>query len=393
MKKVWLYLFFVSVFFVSSFWPNQINTTFACVQNMYDQMVYFWWITSMKALDCDDFWWGPWSSFGWEPAWATSDFSDVIMTKDNTTAYKSISLSSSEIAACKTWGWYALASRSGGMFVKLAACVAQWHIYSAKFYGPYQIWHMDQNAMKCGGTMTSCNSSVILNEDVTYGGKVLYATPNKWVSIEGGAASVNGTPTNFNSPFLYFQNIPKDTKLSLIIDSEKNRYQSLPVFNEPNGWSFSGEGNSLSVDGQNVDHLFYELQVPKVQLGRYGKNFASKNELLDFLKNGDFFERLWFTQVQKENSLNYIIPKIDASKNYYLTLLDDESVANISSYKFSQTPEEMMRRYFVIYPTNLPVSTLWDLHYPTTKTLGQDTFSLQDFWELYVDGTMSVYWK
>jgi len=199
------------------------------------------------------------------------------------------------------------------------------------------------------------------------------------------------TSPTFNSPFIYFKNQPV-WNIVLNIDSEWNSYTSQkPWFNIKNWWRIESNWKNISVDDKEIDNLFYELAVKKVELTRNGKNFSSKEKLVNFLKNWDFFDKLWYSKEQKENSLKYILPKIRDSKNYYLTILDDESISNISKLNISPTPKSLVRKYFAIYPTNIPVKTYGDLVYPKRKT--NTWYTVEENWELYIDENMFVLWK
>jgi hypothetical protein len=199
------------------------------------------------------------------------------------------------------------------------------------------------------------------------------------------------TSPSFNSPFIYFKNLPT-WNIKLNIDSEWQNYTNeTPTFNAENWWNLVFDWKNVSVDNQKTDKLFYELALKKVELTRNWKNFASKEELVSFLKNWEFFDKLWFSEEQKENSLNYILPKVWEAKNYYLTILEDTSINNISKLNVFPTPNNIVRKYFAIYPTSLPVKTYGDIVYPQIED--ESGFSVYENGEIYLDNDTFVIWK
>lgn len=199
------------------------------------------------------------------------------------------------------------------------------------------------------------------------------------------------TSPTFNSPFIYFENQP-EWMIEISIDSEWDTFTSVtPPFNNSHGWNIKSDGDTVNVDGKETDNLFYELAVKKIQLSRNGENFSSKDELIDFLYNSEFFDKMWFTQQQKEDSLGYIIPKIEQANNYYLTILDPESIDTISQLTINPKPDNLLRRYFAIYPTNLPVGTDWGLNYPEHQNT--QWYTVIENGEFYIDDEMFVLWR
>jgi hypothetical protein len=164
-----------------------------------------------------------------------------------------------------------------------------------------------------------------------------------------------------------------------------------PQFNIENGWELENKDWKLFVEWEQQEYLFYELAYNSITLTRNWRNFTTKEELIDFLNNSDFFSKLGFTEEQKNNSINYVIPKIEESSNYYLTILDNNSVENISKLNISPTPDNVYRAYFAIYPTTNKVKTNWDIIYPI-NTLKNGNFNVVETWEIYVKD-MIVLWK
>ncbi len=212
----------------------------------------------------------------------------------------------------------------------------------------------------------------------------------KWKSNKKVSTKKISTPS-FNSPFIYFENAPKEI-IEIKINSVFNNYKPIPEFNWNNSWILELNNDKISVNWEEKNNLFYELDLSQVDLNRNWRNFSSKDDLIDFLTNWYFFEKMWFTQIQKENSLNYLLPQIEESKNYYLTILSDESISKISQIKFSQKPEEFIRKYFAIYPTNTLVKTNWDLIYPD-KLKNNNQFRVIETWEIYIKSNMFVFWE
>ena len=227
----------------------------------------------------------------------------------------------------------------------------------------------------------------------TYSWQLLWKKNNDYISIKWSQNVTTKTLTTptFNSPFIYFKNQPV-WNIKVSINSEWNEYTSTkPEFNIKNWWNLNSDWKNVSIDWKKTDNLFYELAVKKIELSRNWKNFSSKKELVDFLKTWDFFDKLWFSKEQKENSLNYILPKVKDSKNYYLTILDNESINNISKLDINPTPENLVRKYFAIYPTNLPIKTNWNLIYPNLNS--NIWYTVEENWEFYIDDNMFVLWK
>ena len=130
------------------------------------------------------------------------------------------------------------------------------------------------------------------------------------------------------------------------------------------------------------DPLFYELGISEIQLSRAGKNFTQKTDLENYLMESDFFDQLGFNAIQKQNSLNYLLPKLPESDYYYLTILTPESVAQISQLDLAPTPETLVRHYIAVYPTDSPVLVTSDLAFPV---LVEDVgFTVREYGEILV---------
>jgi hypothetical protein len=226
-----------------------------------------------------------------------------------------------------------------------------------------------------------------------YKWELVWKNDYDYVSVKWSQSSTTKTITSptFNSPFIYFKNLPT-WNIKLNIDSEWQNYTNeTPTFNADNWWNLLSDWKSVSVDNQKTDKLFYELALKKVELTRNWKNFASKEELVSFLRSSDFFDKLWFSEGQKEDSLNYILPKIWEAKNYYLTILEDTSINNISKLNVFPTPNNIVRKYFAIYPTSLPVKTYGDIVYPQIGN--ENGFTIYENGEIYLDNDTFVIWK
>lgn len=196
------------------------------------------------------------------------------------------------------------------------------------------------------------------------------------------------------SPFIYLQNAP-DGKVSVSLDSKLDKFFPAPAFNDTNSWEVVSEGGELTLEGEPVDHLFYELSLNKLELSRQGQNFDSKESLTSFLKDSDFLSELGFSEQEKENSLNYLLPQIAHSKTenyYYLTILDEETVESVSTLDINPAPEQVVRQYFAVYPSAVPVTTTGDFIFPT-QPKETDGFVVKETGELLLGDSMFVTFK
>jgi len=227
---------------------------------------------------------------------------------------------------------------------------------------------------------------------ITYSGTVL--SP---LSVEGAStatyqyAYVTG---GYNSPFVYFKNLPKNGAV-ITVDSKLNKYLSEPLFNQKNGWIVKQNGDSISVSGKKEENLFYELVIDQISLNRNGRNFSSKEEVISYLDNSDFFEKLDFSEVEKKNSLDYFIPKIQSAQNtkyYYLTILSDSAIEEISNLSIKPKPKNLVRRYFALYPTDVPVKAEGDIMFPKNMNGKDGEFFVKETGEILVYPEMLVFW-
>jgi hypothetical protein len=199
----------------------------------------------------------------------------------------------------------------------------------------------------------------------------------------------------FNSPFIYFNNPPVGS-ISLSLRSALDTYLPKPAFNQKNGWQAESVNGKISVDGNEQSHLFYELAVNNIALNRNGRNFASKEEVVAFLQQSDFLAKLGFSEEEKKNSLDYFLPKLQSApdkKYYYLTVLDDESIANISQLDIQPKPEQVLMKYFAVYPTDVTVSTTGDFVFPAHTVKDSGDYTVDVTGEFLVDPSMVIFWN
>lgn len=198
-----------------------------------------------------------------------------------------------------------------------------------------------------------------------------------------------------NSPFLYLENLPK-SKVSVGIESTLNKYSPKPSFNIKNGWNLIPKNNKITVSGKEQNNLFYELALNTINLNRNGRNFSSKEEVISFLQNSDFFEKLGFSAAEKKNSLDYFIPKIQSAENkkyYYLSILDADAIKNISTLHIDPQPTTVVRVYYSLYPTDVPVKTEGDILFPEIIKGNNKDFLAKETGEILVYPDMIVIWN
>jgi hypothetical protein len=192
-----------------------------------------------------------------------------------------------------------------------------------------------------------------------------------------------------DSPFIYFYNMPEG-EVSVSVDSHLDTYYPKPAFNQENGWVLNGE------DGMNFkedDSLFYELEVNSVTLNRNGTNFTSKEDLTTYLNESELFTTLGFSDTEKENALGYLLPKIEeveSTNYYYLTVLSDEAVSDISQLSVTPAPDHILRQYVAVYPTPVPVKTNGDFLIPQNNTDYGDAYVLKETGEFLISNDMFV---
>ena len=195
------------------------------------------------------------------------------------------------------------------------------------------------------------------------------------------------------SPFIYFYNAPEG-EVTVRLDSQLDSYAPLPAFNQESGWDLTVKDSALYLDDTAIDHVFYELALNKIALTRNGRNFESKDEVITYLKNSDFLTKLGFSEQEKNNSLGYLIPEIEAaadSEYYYLTILEDESIAESGTLTVTPTPDKIDRKYFAVYPSAAPVVTTGDFAFPPVEPI--EGFTVKETGEFLINQSMFVFFK
>lgn len=248
----------------------------------------------------------------------------------------------------------------------------------------------------CGNILPAQIRYVCTKNTITYS-----ATVNNPYTLTGTQATsvVTVTPVTIMSvfekpsPFIYFHNAPEGT-VSVSLSSALNTFFPKPLFNQKNGWKVKSQNGSLFVDSKKVDNLFYELGLRGVTMTRYGKNFSFKEEVITYLKDSDFLTKLGFNEEEKKNSLGYLIPKIQSSatkKNYYLSILDADSIAKTSTLTITPKPNRIDRQYFAVYPTDTPVKTVGTFVFP--KHEKENGFTVKETGEFLIEPSMMVVFK
>ena len=127
-----------------------------------------------------------------------------------------------------------------------------------------------------------------------------------------------------------------------------------------------------------------------------GKSFKGDDALFDYLENKDFFTKLGFTETEKQNSLEYIRDNLPSKPYYYLTILDENSIESVSGLEIRDNNEsliEVVRRYFAIYPTRIPVEPNGDLSFPLYTPSSSLIPYVKDYGEIIVKPDMQVFWR
>lgn len=195
------------------------------------------------------------------------------------------------------------------------------------------------------------------------------------------------------TPFVYLYNAP-DGEVAVTLDSTLDRFTAEPSFTRSAGWDVSIINGELLVENQRVDHLYYELELPRIELTRNGRNFDSRKALVSYLNESDFLTRLGLSEIEKANSLGYINEAVYAepeSNYYYLTVLDEETIRDTSSLQVIPAPETMVRQYFAVYPTRVPVTTSGDFVFP--KTVEPSGFMVKETGEFLLNDKIFVTFK
>jgi hypothetical protein len=197
------------------------------------------------------------------------------------------------------------------------------------------------------------------------------------------------------SPFITLHH-PPEGPLSVKLDSLLGRFLAIPSFNATHGWEGVVRNGALMIDGKITPHLFYEAELNKVTLSRYGRNFDGKEDVKKFLRDSDFLSRLGFSEKEKQNSLAYLFPKLDAqapTKFYYLTILSEPSIEETATMAIVPAPKQVTHKYFAVYATNVPVHTDGDLRYPVVADHGAKDFHVAVTGEFLIDPEMFVFWE
>ena len=247
----------------------------------------------------------------------------------------------------------------------------------------------------CWCNTFSCSKNVVTGQKTTFSAsKIDYRTLRGKSSLQNITSYLN-LSRNLESPFIYFTGIPK-RNVSLSLSSKLDKYYPKPDFNIKNGWVFkSGDDNKIYLDGRLRDNLFYELAVDRVVLSRSGVNFSSKSGLVEYLLNSDFLERLNFSDDQKKNSLDYFLPKlseVDDKNFYYLTILSDNSIDGISQMNINPRPENLQRRYFAVYPTDVEVMSTGNFVFPEIQD-ESTSFTIKETGEFLIQPDVQVFFE
>lgn len=198
----------------------------------------------------------------------------------------------------------------------------------------------------------------------------------------------------YNSPFIYLNNAPQGP-ISLEINSDLAKYKPKPTFNQNNGWQVKAQNGEIYLSNQKQDHLFYELAVNKITLNRYGQNFTTRDELINYLKNSNFLTELGFSEIEKKNSLDYFIPKLKSAPTqnyYYLTILDNNSIDEISTLAINPKPTQINKKYFAVYPATVPVTTKGSFVFPKPLSTSDLDYTADVTGEFLVESEMVVLW-
>lgn len=206
--------------------------------------------------------------------------------------------------------------------------------------------------------------------------------------IKGRTQGPRITTSQFNSPFIYFDDAP-DGVYSVSLSSAADKYRSDPEFNQDKGWNVRVEEGSIHYDNALYDHLFYELDVPSVTLNRNGRNFETKESLYEFLESSDFFDQLGMYHHQAQNSLDYVKNNLADGEFYYLTVLSQEAVDAISQVDISTKGKSLVvgRKYFALYPSPVKVKSTGELIYPDLGPV-----EVEEYGEILIKNNMEVFW-
>ncbi len=242
--------------------------------------------------------------------------------------------------------------------------------------------------MKCTKTIPASYTTSVLNN---YSLRGVYTAPSA-TTVTAASDSTWNDP----SPYLYFYNAPVGT-VSASLDSSLDIFSPKPAFTRTATWDVVVSiDKKLQVADAGVDHLFYRLAIDTITLSRNGRNFETKEELLSFIASSDFLDTMGFSEVEKANSLKTItedVHRSPESEYYYLTVLDDSSVHDLSDLVIDPEPTELVRRYFAVYPSSVPVKTEGDIVFPEIKSVANGEYYVKETGELLLTNNTVVKFK
>lgn len=195
-----------------------------------------------------------------------------------------------------------------------------------------------------------------------------------------------------NTPYIYSQWIKEMNWVNIELKSEKNNYFNLiPNFNVYNGRRFDIKDDKFLIDNKELDYLYYELETPEITFNRNWILFDWKEKIIEYLNNSDFFNKLWFNETEKNNSIIAIVKWLEDKNNkyYYLNLLSDSAMEDIVKNNIN-TDVKVIRKYIGIYPTDNNIPNNWKFVFPTNNISWEH---LKDYWEIIVNGNMMVFWE
>ncbi|MEF2175902.1 MAG: hypothetical protein V3575_05495 [Candidatus Absconditabacteria bacterium] len=195
-----------------------------------------------------------------------------------------------------------------------------------------------------------------------------------------------------NTPYIYSQGIKDMKGVNIELKSEKNNYFNLaPNFNVYNGRKFDIKEDKFLIDNKKLDYLYYELETPEITFNRNGILFDSKDKIIDYLNNSNFYEKLGLSEFEKQNSIDVIIKGLEdkTNKYYYLNLLSDRTIEDIVKNNINKDVK-VIRKYIGIYPTNNNIPNSGKFDFPTNNISGEH---LKDYGEIIVNGNMMVFWE
>lgn len=235
----------------------------------------------------------------------------------------------------------------------------------------------------------------------TYGANVIGGLASNQIGLTGTSVPImqrRVISSWTNSPFIYFHNPPQGD-ITASLTSKLNRFIPKPDFTTTNSWKLIGDAKkgTVSLNNKELKHLFYELEMNEVTLTRHGKNFSSKSALIEYLNDSDFFSKFGFSQEEKDNSLTYLFSQLEnekkSKKYYYLTILPEEYVAKISTLRVEPKPKKILRNYFAVYPTDVPVKIEGNFKFPKNQNAYGSSFVVKETGEFLLSSDMTVFFK